>query len=454
MVQLDQHERWDLVSNMAIAPDSAYADMLAQKKTASKSTPTPTVTIGGAPASYQTGTVPNYITGANIPAAASTPGSFRAAEEKSNAPFYAANPGYVAAMLAPEPVTQTQNDYSTGLNGELLFKGQPFTGTYNGKTYKNGLPVTTSVTDGTITAASTGPTLAKDTFKNTLALFFGQAEVAKPWVDELYKLTNPYYKTGSSVDEALNLALQEGRNNPNLKEFTNRFKGIFALQDKLVAGAAVTVPTIAEFIASEAKMGDVLNQAGLGSLNNQEYLGDIIGKGVNVTEFTNRINNVYQRIDALPSQAKSFISQYLPTLDKTQLAKFILGGEKQAATLAKELSGMEVQAAGAAQGLSTDLATAQDIAAQGYGYQESLTGFGTVKKALPSYEKLLEMRTGQDVATSDVQSMLQKATFNKSAEEQMKLQQAAEEEAARFQQRSGNIGSKAFASQARGAGLI
>lgn len=450
---------------MAIAPDSAYADMLAQKKTASKSTPTPTVTIGGAPASYQTGTVPNYITGANIPAAASSPASFRAAEERSNAAFYAANPDYVAAMLAPEPVTQTQNDYSTGLNGELLFKGQPFTGTYNGKTYKNGLPVTTTTTDGNIPAASTGPTLAKNTFKNTLALFFGQAEVSKPWVDELYKLASPYYKTGSSVDEALNLALQEGRNNPNLKDFTNRFKGIFDLQDKLVGGAAVTVPTIAEFIASEAKMGEVLTQAGLGALNTQAYLGDIIGKGVNVTEFTNRINNVYQRIDTLPAQAKSFISQYLPTMDKTQLAKFVLGGEKMAADLVKELSGMEVQAAGSAQKLGTydeltgrysgvDLATAQDIAARGYGYQEALTGFGTIKTALPSYEKLLEMRTGEDVKTSDVQSMLQQATFNKSAEEQMKLQKAAEEEAARFQQRSGNIGSKSFASQARGAGLI
>jgi hypothetical protein len=439
---------------MAIAPDSAYADMLAQKSVASKSTPKATVTIGGAPAGYQPPSAPNYITGANIPAAASTPGSFRAAEEKSNAPFYAANPDYVAAMLAPEPVTQTQSDYSTGLNGELLFKGQPFTGTYNGKTYKNGLPVTSGTTDGTIPAASTGPTLAKNTFKNTLALFFGQSEVSKPWVEELYKLASPYYKTGSSVDEALNLALQEGRNNPNLKDFTNRFKGIFDLQDKLVGGAAVTVPTIAEFIASEAKMGEVLTQAGLGALNTQAYLGDIIGKGVNVTEFTNRINNVYQRIDTLPAQAKSFISQYLPTMDKTQLAKFVLGGEKMAADLVKELSGMEVQAAGAAQGLTTDLATAQDIAAQGYGYQESLTGFGTVKKALPGYEKLLEMRTGENIETSDVQSMLQRATFNKSAEEQIKLQKVADEEAARFQQRAGNLGSKSFASMQRGAGLI
>lgn len=311
-----------------------------------------------------------------------------------------------------------------------------------------------STTTTTVPATPTGPTLAINTFKTTLGLFFGQAEMSKAWVDELYKLTSPYYKSGSTVDEALNLALQEGRNNPNLKEFTTRFKGIFDLQDKLVSGQAVTVPTIAEFIASEAKMGDVLNQAGLGSLNNQTFLGDIIGKGVNVTEFTNRINNVFLRIDQMPQQAKDFISSAFPTLDKAQLAKSILTGDKGAVQLSKELGGMEVQAAAKAQGLNVGSATGLDIAALGYDYGTSMTGFGQVAQALPTYEKLMELRTGTNIESSDVQSMLQQSIFNKNIAEQEKLRKEAELEAARFQARSGNIGSKAFASQQRGAGLI
>lgn len=312
----------------------------------------------------------------------------------------------------------------------------------------------TPITGTTTPPAPTGPTLAINTFKNTLALFFGAGEMTKPWVDELYKLVNPYYKSGSSIDEALNMAIQEGRNNPNLKEFTSRFKGIYDLQDKLLQGVAVTVPTIAEFVASEAKMGDVLNQAGLSSLNNQSYLGDIIGKGVNVTEFTNRINNVFLRIDQLPQQAKDFISGTFPTLDKTLLAKAILGGEKGALQLSKELSGMEVQAAGKAQGIGVDTATGLDIAARGFGYQEALTGFGTVAQSLPTYEKLQEISTGQDVKTAQAQAELQGMVFNKSIVDSMRAQQLAEQEIGRFSAKSGNIGSKAFASQARGAGLI
>lgn len=325
----------------------------------------------------------------------------------------------------------------------------------NGNNGNNPPPPASTVIPGSTGSSTTGgPSLAVNTFKNTLALFFGTAEMAKPWVDELYRLVNPYYKSGSSIDEALNLAIQEGKKNPNLKEFTTRFKGIYDLQDKLLQGVAVTVPTIAEFVATEAKMGDVLNQAGLSSLNQQSYLGDIIGKGVNVTEFTNRINNVFLRIDQLPQQAKDFIAGSFPTLDKNQLAKAILGGEKGAIQLSKELGGLEVQAAFKAQGLGVDTATGLDIASRGFGYQETLTGAGTVAQSLPTYEKLQEISSGKDIKTEQAQKELQGVVFNKSIVDSMRAEQLANQEAGRFRGSSGLAGSKSLASQQRGAGLI
>ena len=308
--------------------------------------------------------------------------------------------------------------------------------------------VTSLSTDGNGIPASTGgPSLAINTFKNTLALFFGTGEMAKPWVDELYKLVNPYYKSGSSIDEALNLALQEGKKNPNLKEFTARFKGIYDLQDKLLSGVAVTVPTIAEFVTSQAKMGDILDRAGLGSLNQQSYLGDIIGKGVNVTEFTSRINNVFLRIDNLPQQAKDFISGSFPTLDKTSLAKAILGGEKQAIELGKELSGMEVQAAGKAQGIDVGTATGLDIASLGYGYKEALTGFGTVASMLPTVNKLSQVYGEPMLGPSGIQE----AVFGKSAKQIKAIEDLKNKEEATFSRRSG-VSQISLASQRRGTG--
>jgi hypothetical protein len=125
-------------------------------------------------------------------------------------------------------------------------------------------------------------TMAIDTFRNTLALFFGAQEVTQPWVNALYGVTSKYYKTGSTIDESLNLALQDVRNNPELAPFTKRFKGVYELQDKLVGGMAVSVPTIAEFFKSQVALGVVMEQAGLADLGTQEFLGDGLGTGKSV----------------------------------------------------------------------------------------------------------------------------------------------------------------------------
>jgi hypothetical protein len=151
------------------------------------------------------------------------------------------------------------------VNGVLLFNGQPFSGTYGGQTYENGkVKVVTDGNNnnasvfGSVEGTSTTRTLGRDQFKNSLALFFGAAEAAKPWVDALYDVVSKFYRTGSDVDQSFNLALQDARNNPALKPFTDRFKGIYALQDLKLTGKPVLVPTIAEYVVSQAKMADVL----------------------------------------------------------------------------------------------------------------------------------------------------------------------------------------------------
>ena len=310
-------------------------------------------------------------------------------------------------------------------------------------------PVPTTIVPGpTGVTTEGGPTLAKNTFKNTLALFFGAAEMAKPWADELYNLINPYYTSGSTVEEALNMALQEGRNNPKLKDFTSRFNGIYELQDKLNKGVAVIVPTIAEYIKSEAKMGEILTSAGLSSLNEQSFLGNLIGKSVNVTEFGNRINSVFLRIDQLPAQAKSTVNRYFPTLDRTQLAKALLTGETGAIELGKQLSGMEVLAAAEQQGLGTyqgagnallagglGLEEATNLAASGYDFQSALKGFGEVKQ-LNRANQLANITGGQFT-----QQQAQSAVFGKSADELEKLRLISEQEKARL---SGSAGTNRY----------
>jgi len=315
-----------------------------------------------------------------------------------------------------------------------------------------GKPKTTSseVSDDTdkgnnLPAPLTPPerTLASDTFRATLGLLFGATEAAKPYVTQLYGLVSNFYKTGSSVEEALNLALYQAENEKAIPEFTKRFAGLFSIRDMKQKGMAVTVPTIAEFFATEAKMGEVLTNAGLGDLATEDFLGGIIGQNKSVLEVGNLISDVFTSIDYAPTELKTTLQTYFPGVDRTAIAKAILTGKEGAQELSQKVKGISVLSAAQQQGVKMDLPTATNIAKQGYDYQQALTGFGQVKR-LERADTLAQFTGGSFTATQ-----AQNAVFGKSIKEQMTIEELAKQEEARFQGSSGR-----FASKDRAAGQI
>jgi hypothetical protein len=280
--------------------------------------------------------------------------------------------------------------------------------------------------------------------------------MAKPWANELYNVVSKFYKQGATSEEAFNMAVLDSRNNPALGEFTKRFKGIYALQDMKQAGKAVTVPTIAEYFATESKMGDVLKQSALGDLANEDFLGDVLAKGVSATEFANRITAIFDRIDNAPKDIKNTLSRYFPTVDRISLAKAIALGDKGAKELQNQVAGYEVLSAAEKQGLSsgqlvggTTVENAYQYALGGETYDTALTKFGTVAAALPTVNKLTQIYGEQTLG----QAGLEAAVFGKSAREIKAMEDLARKEEASFSGRSG-ASQVSLASQRRGAGLI
>jgi len=303
---------------------------------------------------------------------------------------------------------------------------------------------------GTATNTGTTQELAIDVFRRTIGMFMGEAEMSKPWVDTLYKSVSKFYKGGATPDESINFALQDVRNNKDMIDFTNRFKGIYALQDAKVKGLAVTVPTIAEYFAAESKMGDILKASGLGELATEDFLGGVLGKGVSVTEFNNRVTNIFNKIDFAPEQVKSTIQRFYPYVDRISLAKALATGDKGAAQLAQDVAGYEVLAAAESQGLGStqisqglDLRTATDYARSGLDYQTALGKFSQVAQVMPVERKLAEISNRQSIGQVGVE----RAIINKSASDLTALQDLTKEEEARFQGSSGR-----FASKNRGLG--
>jgi len=309
---------------------------------------------------------------------------------------------------------------------------------------------------GSVTGTSTTRTLGRDQFKNSLALFFGATEAAKPWVDALYDVVIKFYRTGSSIDESFNLALQDARNNPALKPFTDRFKGIYALQDLKLTGKPVLVPTIAEYVVSQAKMADVLTQANLKDLATDDFTTQLISKGNSVSTIADKIAKVYLRIDMAPKAIKDTLSRFFPTVDRPTLAKTLLTGEKGVNELVDELEQYEVLAAAEQQGLGAinrtggvDLSRAQEYARSGQTFASLTPQFSKIARAIPEVSRLSEISRKKDIG----QLGIEKALISQSAKEIAELEKLASEEEFRFTGRPGTT-SYALDSQRRASGLF
>ncbi len=319
---------------------------------------------------------------------------------------------------------------------------QQNTGNVNTGNVNTGNVNTGNVNTGNVNTGNvvTGPTLAKDVFKSTMALYFGQAELTKGWMDELYNVVSKFYRNGVDVATSFNMALLDARNNPNLKAFTDRFKGIYALQDLRQAGKPVEVPTIAQYVASQAGMADLLKQANLDDLATEEFTGELIGKGNSVTTVAEKIAKAYQRIDMAPKAIKDTFSRYFPTVDRPTLARTILLGQKGVDQLVDELAQYEVLAAAEQQGLGAinrigglDLGRAQEYARRGETFSSLTPQFSRIARALPTTSKLAGISKMEDIG----QVGLEKAVITQSAKELQQLEKLTAEEEARFAAKQG-----------------
>ena len=282
-------------------------------------------------------------------------------------------------------------------------------------------------------AESQKRTLASDTFKATLGLLFGKAEAGKSYVDKLYSLVSGFYKSGSEVEDAINLALYQAESENAIPEFTSRFSGIFALRDAKQKGAAITVPTIAEFFATEAKMGEVLTNAGLSELATESFLGGVIGRQKSVNEVALLISDVFNTIDYAPKELKDTLSTYFPGVDRVAIAKAILTGPEGAQALSQKIKGVSVLSAAQQSGMSISLATATDIANRGYDYNAALTGYGQVR-GLSRANELAGLTGG-----TFTQEQAQNSIFMKNASDLSQLASIKETEINRFASETGNM---------------
>lgn len=188
------------------------------------------------------------------------------------------------------------------------------------------------------------------------------------------------------------------------------------------------------YLNAEQTYRDILAQAGLDTLANQDTFAKLIGGAVSAAETQDRIQNVFNKIDNADPELRQQIGSYLtgygisdPNLQRTQLASALLTGGTSAQELVRGIEKAQIKTAALTAGVPVD---EQDIT----GLQKQLESaktydvYGTAKKAFgeiaatePTLTKLANIY-GEDAAALRPE-LQQEAFFGLASQRRKKLQE-------------------------------
>ena len=325
----------------------------------------PTVTIGGAPASYKPQTLKPTVTIGGAPAGyrptpvsvipkttttgtRATPGQFRKAEEASNL----TGPIQYVPTISPDRGFQ-ENETPTDENGN--FKDD---------------------------AAK------KEIDKATRDAYALLEEAFKLYgLESLIPVIRGYMEEDLGVEQAkLRLRTE--------KAYKDRFKG-----NELRVAKGLNVLGEAEYLELENDYSQTLRSYGLSDyfgiasdaasrLARQQKMADVIGNDISAAEFKDRISTVVTRVNLADTNTKTAL-RTLYNITDTDLVKYFLNPEEGSAQLKQKVTAAEISGASMTQGLGqTSLGTAEELARLGIDKAEALAGYSKIAGYLPTSEKL------------------------------------------------------------------
>ena len=370
--------------------------------------------------------------------------SFREAEEASNAPYYLQQAGADQRTIdslkyaAPEDITtaliaaQQKQDAQAVLDAENAAKAEAARvaalNKSNGSTSGN--------TGGNTSNSSNDALLQQLIAQNNAAA----AEAAKAKtvarqsaIDVVTTRFNQYglgtlatkirdLAVDGATEATITLALQD------TEEYKTRFK---ANQARLKAGLQVLQP--AEYLNLEDGYRQVLRSYGMTQFATDEYVQQFIANDVSAKELSDRVTIAVQQVQnadpAILTQLKDYYG-----IGPADAAAYILDPNQQITKIQRQVAAAQIGVAAAKQGLQSNVAVSEQLAAQGIDQAQAQKGYATIADILPTAEKLSQIYG--DIGTYD-QSTAEQEMFNQLASAQRKRQQLSAREVAQFSGSSG-----------------
>jgi hypothetical protein len=343
---------------MAIAPDSAYQDRINQTKPApAPKAPTklePTVTIGGAPAGYQTAPTTNYITGAGVTGATGPTGSTGATGGTSGTGGTGATGGTKGTSGIVDPVTQS---YIDALNRSTVASN-----------------------------AATAAAAASAQAERVSAFNILKDEFTKYGLGSLVDGIQKLLTDGTPASE-FSLKLRQ------TPQYVERFK---ANEARISAGLSALSP--AEYVAMEDQYQNVMRNYGLPA---SYYTKDTTGKqagfekflanDVSASELEDRIATAQQRVLNSNPEVLQALKQFYPDISNADILAYTLDPQNALTNIKRKVTAAEIGGAALAQGLQAQGGTAESLAGMGITKAQAQQGYTEIAGVLPRASQLSDI---------------------------------------------------------------
>ena len=287
---------------------------------------------------------------------------------------------------------------------------------------------TTDTTDTTLTTGIDSATQAElDRLKEELAALRGERSTASAAATaEKRQSVYDFIRTRAEelgigvaiADRIIDLVAQQGYSLravdieiQTTPEYKARFAGIEKYKKNfasdIAAGKKAAQPTPAEYIAYEKDAQKVLNRFGLADLANQETYAELIGGDVSLLEVTERITDVYDRVQNADDVLKTQLSTYFPTYGTSDFARALLTGktpQDMASQLKRRLTAAEISSEASRAGLTTSAERAEQLQAMGVSRTLARAGYAKISELQPTVSKLQSIYGGEEITQAELEA--------------------------------------------------
>jgi hypothetical protein len=334
-------------------------------------------------------------------------------------------------------------------NDPLTINGSPFTGTWQGKAYSNGIVTTVSPT--IVTGSGNTSTLAANTLAAQQAAQLAAEEKRRQGQSAYSLLFSEFERYGlGALVEPLKGFIVEGL---SPAEFTLRLRETDAYKKRFAANTqrinkGLRALSEAEYIGLEDQYQNIMRNYGLpasyyarGEMGVQQGFEKFIGGDVSAAELEDRIQTAQNRVlNAAPEVSKA-LREFYPDITNGDILAYTLDPDKALTDIRRRVTAAEIGAGAMQAGLRTGLARAEELGRFGITGEQARQGFSTIAEVLPSATKLSQIYAKQGMGPFTQETAEQEVFgITGAAEARTKRRKLAELETAAFSGQAGAAG--------------